>query len=107
MLIDSFNYNVDERKAWYFGLYGFRKDWLQNVEVYIGEDPDAYSNNHKCPGGSFLNKNDSSNFYTDGNTNNFDNDLAWVYGFEVWCNIEGRYTHIVADLSHQKGEVFT
>ena len=25
---------------------------------------------------------------------------AWTYGKEVWCNLEGRYMHIVADLSH-------
>ena len=24
----------------------------------------------------------------------------WTYGKEVWCNLEGRYMHIVADLSH-------
>ena len=24
----------------------------------------------------------------------------WKYGKEVWCNLEGRYMHIVADLSH-------
>ena len=24
----------------------------------------------------------------------------WTYGIEVWCNLEGQYVHIVADLSH-------
>ena len=24
---------------------------------------------------------------------------AWKYGLEKWCNLEGRYMHIVADLS--------
>ena len=25
---------------------------------------------------------------------------VWTYGKEVWCNLEGQYVHIVADLSH-------
>ena len=25
---------------------------------------------------------------------------GWTYGKEVWCNLEGRYTHIIADLGH-------
>ena len=25
---------------------------------------------------------------------------VWTYGIEVWCNLEGQYVHIVADLSH-------
>ena len=24
---------------------------------------------------------------------------AWTYGKEVWCNLEGRFMHIIADLS--------
>ena len=24
----------------------------------------------------------------------------WNFGKEIWCNLEGRYMHIVADLSH-------
>ena len=27
----------------------------------------------------------------------------WTYGIEVWCNMEGQYVHIVADLSHLVG----
>ena len=27
----------------------------------------------------------------------------WNYGVEVWCNMEGQYTHIVADLQHLDG----
>ena len=26
--------------------------------------------------------------------------LGWTYGKEIWCNLQGRYTYIVADLSH-------
>ena len=28
---------------------------------------------------------------------------VWNYGKEVWCNLEGRYMHIVADLAHLAG----
>ena len=28
---------------------------------------------------------------------------AWNFGKEVWCNLEGQYMHIVADLSHLSG----
>ena len=27
----------------------------------------------------------------------------WTYGIEEWCNLEGQYVHIVADLSHLSG----
>ena len=27
----------------------------------------------------------------------------WNFGKEVWCNLEGRYMHIVADLAHLAG----
>ena len=29
----------------------------------------------------------------------------WNYGKEVWCNLEGRYMHIVADLTHYSGSM--
>ena len=25
---------------------------------------------------------------------------VWTYGKEVWCNMQGQYVHIVADLTH-------
>lgn len=28
---------------------------------------------------------------------------VWNYGHESWCNLEGRYMHIVADLKHLEG----
>jgi hypothetical protein len=58
-------------------------------EVYIG-DSDTWSNNEKCSGGPFL-----AGTYDDY----FD---SWAtidvpgFGFEVWCNMEGRYTFFVA-----------
>ena len=27
----------------------------------------------------------------------------WNYGRETWCNLEGQYMHIVADLTHLAG----
>ena len=38
--------------------------WLQNFEIYIGDDTD-YIKNTKCPGGPFMDSNDS-NSYTPG-----------------------------------------
>ena len=46
---------------------------------------------------------DSSNYHTwteNGSTHNG----IWNYGKEVWCNLEGRYIHIVADLRHLEGQ---
>ena len=31
---------------------------------------------------------------------------VWNYGRETWCNLEGRYMHIVADLSHLEGHSY-
>ena len=28
----------------------------------------------------------------------------WNHGTEQWCNMEGQYVHIVADLSHMAGK---
>ena len=25
---------------------------------------------------------------------------TWTFGIEKWCNLEGRYMHIIADFSH-------
>ena len=32
--------------------------------------------------------------------NNVNGGKAWRYGKEVFCNLEGRYMHIIADLSY-------
>ena len=42
---------------------------------------------------------DLSNFTTDENGI----DQMWRHGEEIWCNKQGRYLHIVADLSHLVG----
>ena len=39
---------------------------------------------------------DHANYHT-WTTNSEYTDM-WNYGKEVWCNLEGRYMHIVADL---------
>ena len=28
----------------------------------------------------------------------------WNFGKEIWCNLEGQYTHIVSDMSHLSGQ---
>ena len=38
--------------------------------------------------------------YNNNNSNGNSFGKAWKYGLEQWCNLEGRYMHIVADLSH-------
>ena len=32
---------------------------------------------------------------------------AWKYGVELWCNMEGRYTTIVADFSSLSGQDYS
>ena len=34
-----------------------------------------------------------------GCTTAYDSDV-WNFGKEIWCNMAGRYMHIVADLNH-------
>ena len=49
---------------------------------------------------------DSANYHTwvyGGST--YEN--VWNFGKEVWCNLEGRYMHIVADLNHLAGQGYT
>ena len=50
---------------------------------------------------------DSSNYvtatYTDDDSVTHKNQKVWKYGGEHWCNMKGRYTTIVADLSHLSG----
>ena len=80
-------------------------EYFQNYEIYIGDDA-TYTNNPKCAGGPFMKTSDDSNYstvsYVD-NTIPHDNVKVWNYGRENWCNLQGRYTMIVADLSHLSG----
>ena len=36
--------------------------YLQNIQVYVGEDPDNHLNNNLCPGGPYLDLNDPANW---------------------------------------------
>ena len=49
---------------------------------------------------------DSANYHsTIFNDTPYNN--IWNYGKEVWCNLEGRFMHIVADLSHLSALSYT
>lgn len=62
----------------------------------MGQSTD-YSLNAKCPNGPFMRVGEASSSTTYGiNT-------LWNYGREIWCNLEGRYTTIVADFSGVPG----
>ena len=39
---------------------------------------------------------DSDSWYYDG----YARATSWTWGKEVWCNLEGRYMHLIANLSH-------
>ena len=80
---------------------------LYNVQIYIGDDADNHLNNRLCPGGPYLDISDPNNYKDDPKTGNSGNLKPWVYGAETWCNLEGRYTHIIADVAHQSGDIFT
>ena len=45
---------------------------------------------------------DATNYHTWNKNGTAYNDI-WNFGKEVWCNLEGRYMHIIADLSHLAG----
>ena len=73
-------------------------EFLQNLEFYIGNDTD-YTKNAKCPGGPFMVVGDYEKSYTFGAYNSQEASYLWNYGVEAWCNLEGRYVTIVADLT--------
>ena len=45
---------------------------------------------------------DSANYHSWTSYGSTKNNV-WNYGKEVWCNLEGRYMHIVADLAQYAG----
>ena len=77
------------------------KNKFQNYEIYIGNNSD-YTQNSKCAGGPFMLTDDAANYHTWTYMGTTYTDI-WNFGKEVWCNLEGRYMHIVADLSHLAG----
>ena len=42
---------------------------------------------------------DSANYHSWVHMGTTFNDI-WNFGKEVWCNLEGRYMHIVSDVTH-------
>lgn len=73
--------------------------------MYIG-DHTNYSNNSKCTGGPFLDPNNPATYVYDYMSSVLNEDVfslgigvVWPYGKENWCNLEGRYLHMVADMS--------
>ena len=50
---------------------------------------------------------DNSENYHEFTKNSITYNNIWNYGKEVWCNLEGRYMHIVADMNHLAGQGYT
>ena len=63
--------------------------YLQNISIYIGDDPDNHENNQLCDGSPFLKIDDENNYSVDLDTNNSGNENPWNYAVEAWCNLEG------------------
>ena len=80
-----------------------KNEWFQNFRVYIGDDPD-YTKNQECPGGPFMRTDDPKSYSTV--FLNGSNESMWNYGIEIWCNLEGQYTSIVADLTDLSGQSY-
>ena len=83
------------------------KHFYQNYEVYIG-DHSIYSYNQKCAGGPFLDPSNPTTFKLDWRAFYYAEDpfsvgqgMVWPFGKENWCNLEGRYLFMVADMSQQ------
>ena len=92
----------------YKGLFPYEhtntKEFVQNFEIYIGNDP-TYSANQRCPGGPFQVVGDPKSYTRVETDKGYSGDM-WNYGIEAWCNMEGQYMHIVADLKHLNGQVY-
>ena len=70
---------------------------FHNFEVHVGNNVN-YEHNQTCDGGPWLVGDPSSSNaglvedpHTSSNT--------WGWGKEVWCNMQGKYVHLVADMS--------
>lgn len=59
---------------------GSANDYFTSFKIYIGEDGSNYLNNVLCAG---------SPFYTVAS--------SWRFGFDIYCNLQGRYMYIVRD----------
>ena len=92
--------------SWVQGT-GDLKHLLQNFEIYIGEFAD-YNQNTKVPGGPFLHPDnqdtyvfDQLAYYHSGGWDPFSKGrgYVWRFGLEKWVNLEGKFMHLVADMS--------
>ena len=71
------------------------------MSLWVGNDADDATKNTLCQGSPFLDINDSRNYLDDPNTDNTGPvQKPWKYGDEAWCNLEGRYLHVVSSLAH-------
>ena len=76
--------------------------WVQNYDVHIGDDPN-YLNNPKCAGSPFMRTDDPNSYTSGGFTAVGESGDMWNFGAEIWCNLAGQYTTIVADYSDLSG----
>ena len=76
---------------------------MQNFDVHIGDDLN-YLNNPKCAGGPFMRTDDLNSYTVGAYTYVAESGNFWNFGKEIWCNLPGQYTTIVADYSNLVGE---
>ena len=60
-------------------------------------------NNEKCAGGPFMVLDDKEGSYSPQMLNATE---YWNYGAEEWCNLEGQYVFIEANLEHLSGQQY-
>ena len=96
LMLDDFKNNY----AWIYLSATNKKSYFQNVSFYIGNDANTATNNQLCQGSPFLDITDPDNYLDDPNTSNGSNLKPWKYGEEVFCNKEGRYLHVIANLQY-------
>ena len=91
----------------------------QNYNIWIGNNKD-YTKNQLCNGSPFqkIDVKDSYvkspkvyaeklNLYGEGRGPFGDGEgrgMIWPFGAEHWCNLEGKFVHIVSDMSHLADE---
>ena len=67
------------------------------MRVYIG-DSENYLSNTQCSSKPFMDAENTASFTTDQS-----GAKTWNYGFEAWCNKQGRYTTFEIDMTHLSG----
>lgn len=73
-------------------------DYAARVSVHIGDDPD-WQRNPQCEGSPFLDPEDPSKFGKSYTTADGTTGIGYNFGFEAWCNMQGRYTSFVWDMN--------